>query len=87
METVHVNDILDEIYSDYNLEFSRKIDSMNKKDFERQSYYRGLNRLEVKEKEEIQIYESILSEKLGIGIAAARMVLFRIGVLLRSTDE
>ena len=82
---IHVNDVINKIYSEYDVPDGYKIGDKNKKDFERNAYYRGKNRLEPEEKELLGVYETILMNQGNIGIAAARMVLFRLGIFLAET--
>lgn len=82
---IHVNDVINKIYSEYGVPDGYKVGDKNKKDFERNAYYRGLNRISEEEKKTIQVYEITIMKKFGIGIAAARMVLFRLGIFLAET--
>lgn len=88
METaIHVNEELEKIYSEYGVPEGYKIGDMNKRDFERYAYYRAKNRIDKDDKEKIDVYNIILQDICGdIGVAAANMILFRLGIFLTKMD-
>ena len=86
MDAIKVSDILNEIYEQNGITDGLDIGRYNKKDFERICYYRGKNRLEDREKRNIDMYAIILQQKLDIGPASANMILFRLGIFLSKMD-
>ena len=86
MDMIKVSDILNEIYEQNGIEKGLDIGRYNKKDFERICYYRGKNKLDEKEKRNIDTYAIILQQRLGIGPASANMILFRLGIFLSKLD-
>ena len=82
MDAIRVNEVINQIYSEHGVPEGFMIDDMNKKDFERFCYYRGLNRVAPEQKKKLEMFQTILMHDCHLGVAAASMVLFRLGVFL-----